>query len=336
MKGLLLGILLISTAIAIVTGAYEVGWGDFWKFLSGSSDNPQLYYLILHIRLPRVLMAIFVGAALAVSGAAIQGLFRNPLADHGLIGVSGGAMLSASLYIVLGSSWIAATVPYLQTFALSISAFIGGILTTLLVYKLSSTKGQASTMTMLLAGIAITAMAGALTGLLTYFSTEEQLRDITFWSLGSLSGSNWTGLIVLIPSVVIGVIWLQYLSQQLNILALGEQEAAYLGLSVERIKHQIMYIAAWLVAVSVAFVGMIGFVGLVIPHLIRLFYSSDYRKLIPLSALLGAILLLCADTFARTILAPAELPIGILTALIGSPFFLGLLFKSKQTSLLVQ
>jgi len=335
MKRILTIILIVCTLVAISTGAYSVEWEAFYKLLTGDNTNPQLSYLILHIRLPRVLMAIFVGAALAVSGAAIQGLFRNPLADHGLIGVSGGAMLSASVYIVLGSSWVAATVPFLQPFALSIMAFIGGLLTTILVYKLSSKKGRTSTITMLLAGIAITAMAGALTGLLTYFSTEEQLRDITFWSLGSLSGANWTGLMILIPSVIIGVLWLSYLSQQLNILALGEQEANYLGLSVEHIKYQIMFIAAWLVAISVAFVGMIGFVGLVIPHLIRLFHSSDYRQLIPLSALLGAILLLCADTFARTILAPAELPIGILTALIGSPFFLGLLLKSKQTSILV-
>jgi iron complex transport system permease protein len=279
--------------------------------------------VLFSIRLPRILLALIVGAALAVSGAAMQGLFRNPLADPGLIGISSGAALAVALVIVLAGPITGA----LGLYSLSIAAFIGGFITCLLIFRFAQLTGAFSITYMLLAGIAINALAGAGTGFLTYLSNDEQLRSLTFWTMGSLGGALWPGVIVAATVVIPATLILITHARQLNILLLGEQEAQHLGVDSERLKYIIILCAALAVGAAVALSGIIGFVGLVVPHLIRLTLGPDHRRLIPASALLGATLLLGADTLARTVVAPAEMPVGILTSLIGGPFFLWLLIR---------
>jgi iron complex transport system permease protein len=275
-------------------------------------------------------LAGLVGGGLAVAGAAIQGLFRNPLAEPSLIGITSGAMLFAVSSIVLMGSFLATFSAIFQQATVSIFAFIGGLLTTYLVYFLSSKHGRTNVMTMLLAGIAITAFAAAITGIFIFLSDDQQLRDITFWSLGSVSSASWIQLGITAPIVLIGTFLLNTHAKSLNAILLGEKEATYLGIKVERVKSQIILITALIVGVSIAMTGIIGFVGLIIPHFLRLIFGTDYRFLLKGSALLGAIFLIIADTLARTIIAPAELPIGILTALVGAPFFLWLLLQMQR------
>ncbi len=333
--GLGLLLLLLSLVFALSVGAYSLSLSKVWAMLLSpwSGEWPaREHFLLWQIRLPRVLGAMAVGTALALSGAALQGLFRNPLADPGLVGVTSGAMLSAVLFIVLGGAMGLGLSGVWGQFALSGFAFLGGLLSTFLVYRLSSSGGRTFTATMLLSGVALAATSGALAGLLTYFSDESQLRDITFWSLGSLSGITMSQIFLLLPIVFFCTAWLFRLSTTLNALMLGEQEAAYMGIRIENAKRQLIVVVAVLVGVSVAVSGLIGFVGLVAPHIIRLWRGGDHRFLLPASAILGAILLLWADTLARWLIAPAELPIGILTAFIGAPFFFWLILKSKKNN----
>lgn len=329
---ILLFLLIISIIGATFLGAYQTSFAEVGQamvsFLSGK--NNTITYLIFHIRLPRILLASLVGGGLAVAGAAIQGLFRNPLAEPSLIGITSGAMLFAVSSIVLMGSVLATFSAIFQQATVSIFAFIGGLLTTYLVYFLSSKHGRTNVMTMLLAGIAITAFAGAITGIFIFLSDDQQLRDITFWSLGSVSSASWIQLGITAPIVLIGTFLLNTHAKSLNAILLGEKEATYLGIKVEKVKSQIILITALIVGVSIAMTGIIGFVGLIIPHFLRLIFGTDYRFLLKGSALLGAIFLIIADTLARTIIAPAELPIGILTALVGAPFFLWLLLQMQR------
>lgn len=287
--------------------------------------------VLLAIRLPRVCLGIMVGAGLAVAGASMQGMFRNPLADPGLIGVSGGAALAAVAVIVLGARAGAHLPPTLQLAVLPLAAFAGGFAVTLLVYRLSRAGGHTATGTMLLAGIAVNAFAGACIGLMTFISTDAQLRSITFWSLGSLGGATWTSVLVVMPFIIIPVLLLPRLARSLNALLLGEAEAKHLGVDTERVKRAAIILTAMAVGASVAVAGIIGFVGLVVPHLLRLSLGPDHRTLLPGAALLGAALLVGADTVARSVVIPAELPIGIVTALVGAPFFLWLLLRGRQS-----
>lgn len=277
------------------------------------------------IRLPRVLAGGLVGAGLAISGACMQGLFRNPLADPGLIGISAGASLTASIFIVLGLN-----IGIVGYYGLSVATFFGAAFTTWIVYKLAQTNGQTLVSTMLLAGVAINALAGACTGFLTYLSDDAELRSLTFWLLGSLGGANWNNVFALIPFVVIPMIFIPSLGKQLNAFALGENEAAYMGINTARLKIIIITLTTMAVGASVAIAGMIGFIGLVIPHILRLMIGPDYKVLLPASMLLGAIVLIFADLLSRTILAPTELPIGIITSLLGTPLFLSILLKEKR------
>lgn len=324
-------ILLVSVFGALLFGAYQSSFTDIWEALFNSEASTR--FLIFHIRLPRILLAATVGAGLAVSGAAIQGLFRNPLAEPSLIGITSGAMLFAVLAIVLMGSVLASFSSIFLQASISIAAFVGGLLTTYLVYFLSSKKGRTNVMTMLLAGIAITAFAGAVTGIFIFISDEQQLRDISFWSLGSFSNASWTQLSISMPIILIGTFLIGRYAKALNAILLGEKEAIYLGIAVERVKSRIILISSLIMGVCIAMSGIIGFVGLIIPHFLRLIFGSDYRFLLKASALLGAIFMVAADTLARTIVAPAELPIGILTAMVGAPFFLWLLIRKQQKSL---
>lgn len=334
---ILLLLLAFISISALFWGAYQMTWLEVGQaILDGiSGKNNTSSFLIFHIRLPRILLAGLVGGGLATAGAAIQGLFRNPLAEPSLIGITSGAMLFAVMSIVLFGTMLSSMAAIFLQSTIAIAAFIGGLLTTYLVYIIAGQNGRTNVMTMLLAGIAITAFAAAITGIFIFLSTDEQLRDITFWSLGSVSGANWMQLSIIAPIVIIGVAVLTRYDRALNAILLGEKEAIYLGVAVERIKTRIIFITALLVGVSIAMTGIIGFIGLIIPHFLRLVIGSDYRFLLNGSAILGAIFLILADTLARVIIAPAELPIGIITALVGAPFFLWLLLRTKKQHQLI-
>lgn len=276
------------------------------------------------------MLGVLIGAGLGISGAAIQGLFRNPLAEPGLIGISSGATLFAVLMIVMEVSVFKMLSGVIGFYALSLAAFTGACLTTIIVYRLSIRNGKTVITTLLLSGIAINALAGAFTGLLTYMATDEQLRTITFWSLGSLGGASWETVTGILPFILIPVAGLPFLAKSLNALAIGDAQALHMGIDVLMVKRIIMLLATIAVGASVAVAGMIGFIGLIIPHIIRMTFTADHRLVIPASAILGAALLTLADLLARTIVAPAELPIGILTALIGTPVFLYIIITERN------
>jgi iron complex transport system permease protein len=285
--------------------------------------------IILDIRLPRVLMGFMVGASLAVSGAVMQGLFRNPLADPGLTGVSAGASLGAVSIIVLGHSLAAPLVHLLGPFALPLAAFAGGLASTWLLYTIATHQGQTSVAVLLLAGIALSTLAAALTGFFIFMADDQQLRDLTFWGMGSLAGSDWTKLLAATPIMLPGLAAAPFLARGLNALALGEASAFHMGVSVQRLKRWAIASVAAATGASVAISGGIGFIGIIAPHLVRLVIGPDHRSLLPASALLGGTLLVLADAAARTWVAPAELPIGILTATAGGPFFLWILIRNR-------
>lgn len=288
----------------------------------------QAELILTQIRLPRTLLGLAVGAVLAVSGVAMQGLFRNPLADPGLVGVSSGAGLGAAVAIVGGAA-LGGLPEALAPYLLSISAFAGGFLITALVYRLGRRDGQTSVVTMLLAGIALNALAFATIGLFTYLADDATLRTLTFWNLGSLNGASYARLWPLLAVVLAVIAWLPRRASALNALLLGESEARHLGFDVERLKGELVFCTALGVGAAVAASGLIGFIGLVVPHLVRLLAGPDHRVLLPASALAGASLILFSDLAARLVLSPAELPIGIVTALVGAPFFLYLLLRGR-------
>ncbi len=288
--------------------------------------------VILQIRLPRLLLGLLVGAALAVSGAIMQGLFRNPLADPGLVGVSSGAALAAAVTIVLGDTLLAPVFGKLPFAVLPVGAFGGGLVTTLALYLIATREGRTSIATMLLAGIALGALTGAFMGFLSFASDDRQLRDLTFWSLGSLGGATWTKVQAVAPLVLPVLLATPFLARGLNALTLGEAEAFHLGVPVQRVKAAAILLVAVAVGASVAAAGVIGFVGIVVPHVLRMAVGANHRLLLPASALLGAALLVAADIVARTVVAPAELPIGTLTAAIGAPFFLWLLLSRHRSA----
>lgn len=305
--------------VAAILGAWAGG--------NGAALEGRDVVVVLNIRLPRVLLGLLVGAGLAVSGALMQGLFRNPLADPGLVGVSAGAGLAAAATIVLGDRFLAGTLMKLPFAVLPLGAFCGGLVSTLALYLIATRDGRTSVATMLLAGVALGALAGALTGLLSFLSDDRQLRDLTFWSLGSLGGASWTKLSAVAPIILPLLLLMPFLARGLNGLMLGEAEAYHLGIPVQRIKAMAILLVALAVGASVASAGLIGFIGIVVPHLVRLWVGPDHRLLLPLAAMGGAMLLVAADIVARLVVAPAELPIGIVTAAIGAPFFLWLLLR---------
>jgi iron complex transport system permease protein len=285
--------------------------------------------VLFDIRLPRVVMAVLVGAALAVSGAVMQGLFRNPLADPGIVGVSSGAALAAVTVIALGGGALAPFVAPLGRAAVPVAAFGGGLAATFFLYGLGTRTGYTSIATLLLAGIAVDALARALTGLVVFSADDRALRDLTFWTLGSLGGASWAKIGGAAPFVLFAAVVLPFVARALNALLLGEAEAHHLGVPVETAKRLSMLAVAAAVSAAVAVAGVIGFVGIVVPHSLRLAIGPDNRYLLPASALLGACMLLLADAVSRTIVAPAELPIGIVTAAVGAPFFLWVLLRKR-------
>ncbi len=296
--------------------------------VSDSGDFERNQVIMTSIRLPRAIMALIVGASLAVSGAVMQGLFRNPLADPSLIGVSSGASAGASFMIVFGASLIEGN-QILGLSVVGVGAVIGAVLAVFLVYRLATNRYGTSVVTMLLSGVAISAVASALNNLFTYFADSAMLRRISVWEMGNLEGASWER-VALMGVVASVLLWrLPRYRQALNAFLLGESEARYLGVDVEWVKKELILVVALAVGVSVVVVGNIAFVGLVVPHILRGFIGPDHRALLPASALAGALLLLFADMAARVLIAPAELPAGILTALVGAPVFFYLLIRSR-------
>ncbi|ACY84637.1 iron ABC transporter permease [Edwardsiella piscicida] len=320
--GLLLGLLMLTTLVAAHLGALRLSPVALLR-----DGDPLQWQIWLNIRLPRVLLAVVIGIALAVSGTVMQGLFRNPLADPALLGISSGAALCVALTIVLPL----ALSPLLALYAQMLAAFGGSLAISLLIYLLS--RGASVTLSrLLLAGIAINALCFALVGVLSYLSDDQQLRQFTLWSMGTLSRSEWHTLgasaLLILPASLFALT----LAQRLNLLQLGDEEAHYLGLDVARTKRQLLLLSAVLVGSAVAVSGVIGFIGLVVPHLFRLRLGADHRWLLPCAALGGACLLLLADTLARTLAAPAEMPVGMLTSLLGGPYFLWLILRYREVS----
>ena len=331
--GRLIGILLILLPVvalfSLTVGTVSISWLEALGAIFGNASSAQIDTILFDIRLPRILLAIFVGAVLASTGAVMQGLFRNPLADPSLIGVSSGASVGASIMIVTAGGAIQGGA-LVGLSLVSIGAFVGGFLATLLVYRLATSGMGTSVTTMLLAGIAIGALAGALNSLLSYFSDNDMLRQISLWQMGNLSGASWLKVSIMGVVAVLLMSLFPRDSKALNALLLGESEARHLGINVQWVKRRLIALTALGVGVSVAVAGLVGFVGLIMPHIIRLMIGPDHRWLIPASGLAGAVLLVIADSLARVIVIPAELPTGILTAILGAPFFVILLLQQRK------
>ncbi len=303
----------------------------FEVFQTSNKDSvsQQVKTILFDIRLPRICLAILIGAILAISGAVMQGLFRNPLAAPSLIGVSSGASVGASVVIVLAGAWLQSNTA-LGLSLVAVGAFIGSFLVTVLVYRLSTSALGTSVTTMLLAGIAVSALAGAVSGLLSYYADNEMLRQISIWQMGNLSTANWQRVLVLTVVAILVLSLFPRESKSLNALLLGESEARHLGIDVQQVKRKLILLTTLGIGTAVAIGGMIGFVGLIVPHIVRLLIGPDHRWLLPASALAGGVLLLLADTIARIIIAPTELPTGILTAILGAPFFIMLLVQQRR------
>lgn len=317
----LLFLLLLGIGLHLNSGSLSIGWLDYLQGL-----NRQQALVMWEIRLPRLVVVAIVGAGLAVAGVALQALFRNPLAEPGLIGVSSSAALGAVFMIVLGQS-LFESISYWQ---MSLAAFASAGLATWFIYALASRFGKTDVALMLLAGVAVNAITGACTQLLISVSDDLQLRSVIFWMMGSFANVSWNSVAIVFIVTLLTSIGLWRLARSLNAFMLGENISLHMGYDAKRIKWQIMWGTALMVGVAVATVGVIGFVGLIVPHIVRLWIGSDHRKLIPLSALAGAVLLVFADWIAKTLLAPAELPIGLFMALLGGPFFLAMLLKQRR------
>ncbi len=328
--GVLAGLLLVVGVASIGLGAVRIGPDQVVAILArrvgihlGVGYSEQQDAVLWAIRLPRVVLAVLVGSGLGVAGAALQGIFRNPLADPGLIGVSSGAAIGAAAMIVLGTTPFGlASVP--------LAAFAGGLAAAALVYTCARYQGRTEVVTLLLCGIAVNTIAGAVIGLLIVVANDSQLRDIVFWTLGSLGSATWPTVGAVAPLIVVAVLILPRLARSLDLMALGEREAGHLGVATERVRIAVVVLAALATGAGVAVAGVIGFVGLVVPHIVRLLTGPGHRIVLPASALGGAVVLLGADLAARTVAVPREIPLGVVTALVGGPFFLALVVRTRR------
>jgi iron complex transport system permease protein len=333
-----LGILLIAAVLFSLTiGSVQIPVSDVALILlkktgifSAIHINETYAVVLNAIRFPRILMTLLIGAMLGLSGASLQGLFRNPLVEPSLIGVSGGAAAAVVAIVVFGTALNIPTSGWLYNMLIPMAAFAGGLITTFLVLKLSYQSGRTNIAVLILIGVAMNALTGAIIGLAIFYADENQLRTFTFWTLGDLGGATWEKLSIGAPLIIISLCVLMFFTSSLNAMALGEAEAFHIGVDVERIKLLIIFFSALGVGVSVSLSGIIGFIGLVIPHLVRVLFRADHRLVLPASLIGGALLLILADVIARTIVRPSELPIGVVTALIGAPFFVMLLLNAKS------
>lgn len=322
--------------IAIRTGAVEITYQDIFESLSrtlgfqhSTKVVPIQQGVFMQIRLPRILLCIIVGAGLSVSGTLMQALFRNPIVEPGLIGTSSGAALGAALVFVVGKDFFSQYSQLLGIMALPASAFVFSFAATILAYRLSSSFGKVTVSILILVGVAINALAASSTGFLSYIARDPQARSIIFWNLGTFSGANWNAVWLVYAVTVPSIILVLRYSKALNALLLGESEAGYLGVNTDSLKRKVILLNTLMVAIATSVVGVIGFVGLIVPHLLRMIKNSDNRFLIIGSTFAGAILMNLADIVCRTIIAPAELPIGIVTSFVGAPVFIWILLRQK-------
>jgi len=316
-----IGLLLILATLVLV-GASQ----GALKITFASLQDAHYRDIWLNIRLPRVLLAVLVGGALATAGVIMQGLFRNPMADPGLLGVSSGSALMVGVAIIFPVSLPAAFLLYEQM----IFAVVGSLVVCAVIFLISLRHHHGGMIQLLLAGIAINALCGAAIGILSYVGDEQQLRQLTLWMMGSLGQAQWPTLLVATSFALPAMVVTAWLATTLNLLQLGDEEAHYLGVNVKRKRQLLLLLSSLLVGAAVSVSGVIGFIGLVIPHLIRMTIGADHRWLLPCSTLAGACLLLVADTLARTLVQPAEMPVGLLTSLIGGPYFLWLILRTRR------
>jgi iron complex transport system permease protein len=325
----LVAALLVLVPVAAGIGAYPVPVGDVLASvqhkvgLGGTELDRVAESVLWNVRFPRIVLALLIGASLGCAGALMQGVFGNPLAEPGVIGISSGAAVGAVASIALGLN-------FFGTWTVSVFAFVAGLATVLLVYAMSREGGRTEVVTLILTGIALNAFAGAVIGLFLFYADAAAIQQITFWQLGSLAQATWPKVLAVLPCAVIGLVVAPLYSRRLDLLALGERPARHLGVDVERMRIALIVVIALLTAAAVSVAGIISFVGLVVPHLLRMSAGPGHRFLIPGSALLGAVVLLAADLAARTVASPAELPLGVLTALLGSPFFFWLLRRTRR------
>lgn len=330
---------LVLLLIAVAVGSMTIGAAGIplsrllAAFGLGTGDAATIArdeVVLWSIRFPRIALAGIVGALLAAGGATMQGLFRNPLADPALVGVSSGAALAAAITIVIGDRYVVGHLASVPFEILPFAAFCGALVTTMILYRIATRHNRTSIAIFLLGGLAIAALANAGIGLLVFLSDDRQLRDITFWMLGSLGGATWGKVATIFPFLILSAVAAWIICRGLDLLALGESEAFHSGIAVERLKRLSIVLIAAVTGAAVSVSGVIGFIGIVVPHLLRLVIGPGHRMLLPASMLLGASLMMGADSVARVLAAPAEIPIGIITAVIGSPFFLYLLLRQRS------
>ena len=319
----------LAVVLGVGIGAVRIAPWDTVRILLGhaglaTSVDPQQDAILWAIRLPRVLLGILVGGALAVSGAALQGIFRNPLADPTIVGVASGASVGAVAAILLGLSGAVYG-------GIQLAAFVGGMIAVLVVYALARQDGRAETVTLVLVGVAVTAIAGAAVGLMIASADDDELRDIVFWSLGSVGGATWTLVLATAPFVAVGAAAALTQTRALDLLSLGEREAAHLGVEVERVRILLVVALALATSAAVAAAGIVAFIGLIVPHVIRLVGGPSHRVVLTASFLAGGAAVALADLVARTVVAPVELPLGVVTALVGGPLFLWLVLRTRQS-----
>lgn len=330
-------LLLIAVVFSLTIGAVSIPVKDVALILLkklglfSSAEVNSTHEVVLHaIRFPRIIMTLLIGASLGISGAALQGLFRNPLVEPSLVGVSGGSAAAVVIVVVFGSAMALPASGWLYNALVPLFAFAGGLTVTFLVLKLSYQAGKTNIAVLVLIGVAMQALTGAIIGLAIFYADENQLRTYTFWTLGDLGGATWDKLVITAPMMIACSIILLLHARSLNAMALGEAEAFHMGVDIERTKRIIVFFSALGVGVSVSMAGVIGFIGLVVPHLVRVLFEPDHKLVLPASVLGGALLLILADVIGRTVVSPAELPIGVVTGLIGAPFFIALLLNAKR------
>jgi len=300
------------------------------NFINAENINKTYESIIINIRMPRIILSVIAGTGLSVVGAAFQGIFRNPMADPYMLGTSSGAALGASVGIVLQSSILAdVSTNTLSIGITSIGAFAGAIITTIVVYGIARVVNRVPTTTLILAGVAVNFLTSSGVSFIMMFKPNH-MEKIMFWTMGSFSAGGWNQILVLFPVVLIGTVFISMYARDLNIIATGSETAKTLGVDADRVKKILLAVSSALIAVIVSFTGIIGFAGLVVPHIIRLILGPDHRVVIPFSALAGAIFMLICDTVARTVISPSEIPVGLITSLLGAPFFIYLLISSKK------
>jgi iron complex transport system permease protein len=323
----LVALLSVTTLLSLATGAFRISLSDLFGIIGDgpSRDTAEAvaHNVFWQVRLPRIVLAILVGASLAVAGVIMQGIFRNPLAEPATVGVSAGAAVGAVIAIIVGLNQLPLGVQF--------AAFLGGTLSTALVYVLSRSDGKTEVVTLILTGIAINAFAGAVIGFAVFVADDDEIRSVTFWSLGTLGLATWKAVGVVVPLALLGMAMSAKFARVLDTLALGDRPATHLGVRVEPVRLQAIAVVGLLASSAVAATGMIAFVGLLVPHIMRIVLGPRHRHLLWTAALLGASVTLLADLAARTLLSPAELPLGVVTALIGAPFFLLLLRSTRRS-----